>query len=238
MGKKRPTTTRKVIADSYGQLLSSITELLDQARRSTVRTVNGILTATYWEIGRRIFEHEQGGQVRAGYGEEVMKRLALDLGLLHGRGFSRRNIEQMRNFFLGWTIDKTASGSLQARVRLPEIPGKNEETAKAQTVSALLPKAKAQTVSALLPEASLTMLVELFPLSWSQYARLLSVSNLNARSFYEEEAIRGGWSVRQLDRQIGTQFYERLAASKRKDAMLRKGQEPKTLEHRFPPKHL
>ena len=62
-----------------------------------------------------------------------------------------------------------------------------------------------------------------FPLPWSAYVRLLSVKNENARKFYETEALRGGWSVRQLDRQINSQFYERTALSKNKAAMLKKG---------------
>jgi predicted nuclease of restriction endonuclease-like (RecB) superfamily len=66
-----------------------------------------------------------------------------------------------------------------------------------------------------------------FPLPWSHYVRLLAVANPNARAFYEAEALRGGWSVRQLDRQISTQFYERTALSKRKAAMLEKGQAPR-----------
>ena len=53
--------------------------------------------------------------------------------------------------------------------------------------------------------------------------RLLSVKNLRAREFYETEAMRGGWSVRQLDRQINSQFYERTALSKNKAAMLTRG---------------
>ena len=63
-----------------------------------------------------------------------------------------------------------------------------------------------------------------FPLPWSAYVRLLSVRNESAREFYETEALRGGWSVRQLDRQIGSQFYERTALSKNKAAMLTSGQ--------------
>ncbi len=62
---------------------------------------------------------------------------------------------------------------------------------------------------------------------WSHYVRLLSVENLNARRFYEAEALRGGWSVRQLDRQVSTQFYERTALSKRKAALLNQGQVPR-----------
>ena len=63
-----------------------------------------------------------------------------------------------------------------------------------------------------------------FPLSWSHYVRLLSVEKPEARAFYEAEALRGGWTVRQIDRQIGTQFYERTLLSRDKAAMLRKGQ--------------
>ena len=63
-----------------------------------------------------------------------------------------------------------------------------------------------------------------FPLSWSHYVRLLSVEKPPARTFYEAEALRGGWTVRQLDRQIGTQFYERTLLSRNKAGMLKKGQ--------------
>ncbi len=62
-----------------------------------------------------------------------------------------------------------------------------------------------------------------FPLPWSHYVRLLSVKNIEARRFYEAEALRGGWSERQLDRQISTLFYERTALSRDKVAMLSKG---------------
>ena len=63
-----------------------------------------------------------------------------------------------------------------------------------------------------------------FPLSWPHYVRLLSVDKAQAREFYEAEALRGGWTVRQLDRQIGSQFYERTLLSRDKAAMLKKGQ--------------
>jgi hypothetical protein len=71
----------------YGGLVSGIADLLDQARRSAARTVNSILTATYWEIGRRIVEFEQGGKGRAEYGEALLQRLAGDLTSRFGRGF-------------------------------------------------------------------------------------------------------------------------------------------------------
>ena len=71
-------------------------------------------------------------------------------------------------------------------------------------------------------------LLTAFPLPWSAYVRLLSVRDVHAREFYETEALRGGWSVRQLDRQIGSQFYERTALSKDKAAMLTSGRKPRT----------
>ncbi|HEX5241716.1 MAG TPA: DUF1016 N-terminal domain-containing protein [Tepidisphaeraceae bacterium] len=61
-----------------------------------------------------------------------------------------------------------------------------------------------------------------FPLPWSRYVRLLSVENPHARQFYEAEALRGGWTVRQLDRQVDSQFYERTALSRNKATMLTK----------------
>src|SRR5262249_60132218 len=63
------------------------------------RAVNGILTASYWEIGRRLVEFEQGGQARAEYGEALLKRLAQDLTAQHGRGFGVVNLSLMRRVF-------------------------------------------------------------------------------------------------------------------------------------------
>ena len=73
-------------------------------------------------------------------------------------------------------------------------------------------------------EAGFDDLLTAFPLPWSAYVRLLSVRNESARDFYETEALRGGWSVRQLDRQIGSPSYERTALSKNRAAMLAGGQ--------------
>jgi hypothetical protein len=66
----------------------------------------------------------------------------------------------------------------------------------------------------------------LFPLPWSHYVKLLALKKSEARAFYETEALRGGWSVRQLERQINSQFYERTALSRNKAAMLKKGSRP------------
>jgi predicted nuclease of restriction endonuclease-like (RecB) superfamily len=193
----------------YGRLLSGISGLLDQARRTFARTINSILTTTYWEIGRRIIEFEQSGRARAEYGEGLLKKLATDLVGKHGRGFSRTNLQQMRVFYLDWKIRQTPSGKLEARAAFPTTIAKNSE----ESTDTLIEQ------ESIMPGA--------FPLSWSHYVQLMSVPNLKARMFYESEAIAGGWSVRQLDRQIGTQFYERSLGSKNRDEFLARGRGPR-----------
>lgn len=188
----------------YDGFLSDVTGLLDQARVATARVVNGLMTATYYELGRRIVEFEQSGKERAGYGEELLKRLATDLTAKHGRGFSRQNLQQMRAFYLEWEICQTVSGKLQIQAK-----ASSEEGLQAAPAA-----------------AGLLYTTETFPLPWSHYVRLMTVPNLAGRRFYEDEAIKGGWSVRQLDRQISTQFYERLGGSKQKGKLLAKAQVP------------
>jgi predicted nuclease of restriction endonuclease-like (RecB) superfamily len=162
----------------YRELLSGVVRLIERARLAAVRSVNVVLTSTYWLVGKRIVEHEQSGLERAAYGQALLKRLAQDLTAQLGRGFSERNIEQMRLFYLGWPNPQTASAELAP----PSI---------SQTLSAK---------SGVWP---------LFPLPWSHYVRLLSVADSKAREYYEREALQGGWSVRQLDRQIASLAYQR-----------------------------
>lgn len=199
----------------YGELVAGISSLLEQARRTSVRAVNSILTATYWDVGRKIVEFEQGGKERAEYGGQLLVRLSQDLTQEHGRGFSRGNLQQMRLFYLGWEICQTLSGKLLARSKCREI-GAGSTGVKCQTPSGKSP---------ILQPVSAELLSGAFPLSWSHYVRLISVDNPRARGFYEAEAIRGGWSVRQLDRQIGTQFFERSAHARRPETVLARGRQ-------------
>jgi predicted nuclease of restriction endonuclease-like (RecB) superfamily len=182
----RPASPQaKISAAEYDAILSGIIDLLEHARRSAARAVNAVMTATYWEIGRRIVEIEQEGEHRAGYGEQIVEQLSVDLTARFGRGFGRSNLFQMKAFYLAFP-----------------------STQKVQTVSG---------------QFDLAETAKCFPLSWSHYVKLLAVKDDKAREFYETEALRGGWSVRQLDRQIGTQFYQRTMLSWNKAAMLTKG---------------
>ncbi|MDZ4820704.1 MAG: PDDEXK nuclease domain-containing protein, partial [Planctomycetota bacterium] len=172
----------------------------------------------------------------AEYGAELLKRLAKDLSARFGRGFSERNLLKMRTFSLGWEISPTPSAEFVARVRLPQDLLKNDEifqTTSGKSNIRSTASSNLQTesaVSEIWPTVSAkfdSSLLAAFPLSWSHYVRLMSVEKPHARAFYEAEAIRGGWSVRQLDRQVSTQFFERTSSSKQQSAMLARGQKPK-----------
>lgn len=145
------------------------------------------MTATYWSVGRRIIESEQGGEGRARYGKALLQRLSADLTTRFGRGFSVDNLETMRLFYLTYPPDDNISETVSRKSDVGDLAAR-------------------------------------FPLPWSHYVLLLRrTKSPAARSFYEAETLRGGWSVRQLERQIGSQFYERTALSRDKAAMLKKG---------------
>lgn len=110
----------------YDEMRGGIVELLEAARRAAARSINTLMTASYWEIGRRIVDYEQQGKSRAIYGKVLIERLARDLTKRFGRGFGARNLAQMRAFYLAWSnpeILQTASAKSQnptpIAVRLP-----------------------------------------------------------------------------------------------------------------------
>jgi predicted nuclease of restriction endonuclease-like (RecB) superfamily len=204
MARSRNKLTKQsnnVELQGYDTLLVDIAHVIEEARHGVARSVNVAMTTSYWLIGRCIVEQEQQGVARAAYGEQLLKRLSRDLSKRFGRGFSERNLEQMRGFYLGWPISQTAPAESSTGPRAPQI----SQTASAKSVDVSRP------------------VQPRFPLPWSHYVRLLGVESAHARTFYETEALRGGWTNRQLDRQIQSQFYERTALSRNKAAMLRKG---------------
>jgi predicted nuclease of restriction endonuclease-like (RecB) superfamily len=188
--------------DAYALVLNSMVELMEEARRATTRSVNAIMTATYWEIGRQIVQFEQRGAIRAEYGRQLIEQLAKDLSNRFGRGFQKSNLFQMRAFYLVYPHLNLA---LSPDTLSPEI---------FQTLSGK------------------------FPLPWSHYVKLLSVKSADARAFYEAEALRGGWSVRQLSRQINTQYYERTLLSRNKASMLERGSTPRSEDEITPEEEL
>ena len=192
----------------YQAVFGDVSKIIDAARESAVRSVNAAMTAAYWLIGRRIVEFEQSGGERAEYGAALIERLAEDLAGRFGRGFSLQNIYNMRLFYFSYQPDRI----------LQTLSGELGQPPRRRILQAASGESDPPSV-----EGGFDDLLTAFPLPWSAYVRLLSVRNESARQFYETEALRGGWSVRQLDRQIGSQFYERTALSKNRAAMLTGG---------------
>jgi predicted nuclease of restriction endonuclease-like (RecB) superfamily len=209
MATKTPLAKTTKPIQPYESVHGGIVDLLHSARVAAARSVNALMTASYWEIGRRIVEAVQDGNPRAGYGQQLLIQLSTDLTVQFGRGFSTQNLDRMRNFYLAYPPDLISSTLL----------GELDAATQNKISSTASRKFK--------PIISLQNLSQIFILPWSAYISLMAVKNEQARAFYEAEALRGGWSVRQLDRQINTQFFERTALSRNKAAMLTKGAKPK-----------
>ena len=189
----------------YAAVHASIVALLEAARHAAARSVNALMTASYWEIGRRIVEFEQGGKDRAKYGQALLKRLSADLTTRFGRGFGVDSLESMRLFYKTYPPEKISESLIR---KLPDArPSPN-------SVSSIR-------------NFDTDQLAQVFTLSWTHYIHLMRrTRSAEERAFYEGEALRGGWSVRQLDRQISSQFHTRALLSRNKRAMLEKGCQP------------
>jgi hypothetical protein len=98
--------------ENYFSLIDNISSLLESASRTSARAVNTILTATYWEIGRRIVEFEISGMDRSEYyGKRLIQNLSSDPTQKFGRGFGKSNVFQMKAFYLAYqNIFQTSSG--------------------------------------------------------------------------------------------------------------------------------
>lgn len=99
-------------ADGYQQLLEQISDAYTQGRVRAVQAVNTQLIETYWQVGQHIVEYEQAGNLRAEYGKALINKLAIDLGLRHGKGFSRSNLVYMRLFYQRYPISQKPSHQL------------------------------------------------------------------------------------------------------------------------------
>lgn len=154
--------------DEYKDLLDNIGRSIESARQNAARAVNTELVKANWEIGRHIVAFEQRGHERAEYGSDLLQKLSRDLRQRYGKGFGRRNVLDMRRFYLAYQ--------------------------------------KWQAVPA--------------ELSWTHLVMLLGVSDATARRFYEKQASQDNWSSRELERQIDSSLFERLALSRDKKGVL------------------
>ena len=164
----------------YQAVFGDVSKIIDSARASAVRSVNAAMTAAYWLVGRRNHRVRAVWRRGAEYGAALVERLAEDLIVQFGRGFSSQNIYNMRLFYLSYQPDRilqTLSGELAPPHRRQIL-----QTASGEFDTSPI-------------ELGIDDLLTAFPLPWSAYVRLLAVRNENARRFYEAEALRR-WVVR------------------------------------------
>lgn len=94
-------------------IYEEIYELLSKARQNIISNINSTMTKTYFLIGKRIVEEEQNGNKRAEYGKNLIKILSEKLTKEFGKGFSQRNLEQMRTFYVRYSIPQTLSAEFK-----------------------------------------------------------------------------------------------------------------------------
>jgi len=155
-------TNPGLVHEAYVAARSSVIN----AQKKVYSAVNSAMVQAYWEIGEQIYK-ACGENDRAEYGKNLLQYLSTELTAEFGKGFSVRNLRNMRNFYIAYPIRQTLSAEL----------------------------------------------------SWSHYLHLIKIEDDKRRSFYTEECVKSGWSVRQLERQINSFFYERLLSSQDKKSV-------------------
>ena len=200
-------------------LYDRIRSILESARASVARTVNTTQVMANWLIGREIVEEEQAGKRRAVYGAELLRDLAMGLKADFGSGYGVDNLELFRRFYLEYPHLLPEANSDAARRKSGLLP--NSETVRRKSVDAMAIQHPARDESwrpgRLNPN-----------LSWTHYRRLLRVDRAEARTFYEIEAAGNAWSARELERQINSVLFDRLAKSRDKKGLMKlatRGQE-------------
>lgn len=187
-----------------------IVHLINNARANVVRSINITEVITKYEIGRIIIDVVQEGEERATYGKQLLQGVSNILTERFGDGWSVDTLKRCRKFFMIYSTEK-----ISATV-LPESSTDNlcNTVAQIQKVTDSPIKSTGKYP---------------FTLSWSHYLILIRIESDEERRFYEIEAQKQNWSVRQLQRQYNSSLYERLALSKDKDAIMRLAQEGQTV---------
>lgn len=173
-------------------LYKQIAKHINTARSNIMRAIDTEQVKAYWLIGRDIIEEEQAGKERAEYGLYIVKELSDRLNKEFGRGFSVANIKNFRQFYLTYSSDPEKSYALRSQLDTK----KHAVRAKSN-----MPQFKSN-------------------LGWTHYRSLMRLTP-QVRTFYEIEASKNNWSSRELDRQIGSLLFERLAKSKDKEGLMK-----------------
>ncbi len=185
--------------DKNQSYISDIKEIVYTAKRQVNNSVNTAMVVSYWLIGKRIIVQEQDGKKRADYGKFIINALSVELTKEFGKGFSKRSLWEFRQFytvFPSFEIERTSFALSSDCIEIIDP----------QMDSSIMRTAFAQ-------------------LSWSHFRLIMRLKNSKGRSYYIKETANNSWSVKTLDRNIATQYYERLLLSDNKEPVIKEMQE-------------
>ncbi len=215
MANRASSRLPEISKSNYNCLIKAVSNLVKSARFRVVQTVNTEMVTLYWEIGRHIVEYEQGGSDRAKYGTRLLECLSKDLTRKFGMGFSLRNLRNFRLLYRTFPIRQAVPAESSWRKESKSIVVGSEIIKKRQSV---------------LAESDKEIQLRTLPLnlSWTHLLLILRVKEPIARQFYVKQCLLDGWSTRELERQINSMLFERIALSKDKEGILeisKKGQQ-------------
>lgn len=210
----------------YVELVKTIDTASRQLLGRAAAVVNQALVLRNWLTGAYIVEFEQHGEDRASYGTRLIDCLAQDLAGRAVKGISPTNLRLFREFYraypqLGEGLPDLLPKALAQAIRQTLSVESNSGGSRGRTIQ--------QTPSVKSSRGQLILTPKLLlQFSWSKIIELLRLDGSLKRAFYENECLKGNWSVRQLQRQIGSLLYERTGLSKNKRAVIARAhrQEP------------
>lgn len=231
--KATRTTAAKPVARKaagYGQLVTAISAINTQMVGRVATVANQALVLRNWIVGAYIVEYEQQGADRAKYGARLLATLAADLKAKGMKGLGAETLRTCRLFFLSYPeISQAVLGKF-------DVPGLDPAISRAVLGNldpsavghGLVSTAKQDSQSVVAPLPTPLELDQLARISWAHFLELIRLDDPWKRAFYENELLKGHWSQRQLQRQIGSLLYERTGLSTNKKAVVERArkQEP------------
>ncbi|OKZ12703.1 MAG: hypothetical protein BHV77_18930 [Bacteroides sp. 43_108] len=174
----------KKLTDPEKVFVSDLKSIAGETRRQAYRAADRILVVRNWLIGWRIVEQEQKGKERAGYGKRVLELASQSLTEEYGKGFGLTSVKNMRSFYIKFRNLQIRQALLD-EFNITQLPIRQP-----------------------LPDESV---IPFYPnVSWLHYERLMRVEDEVARMWYLKETARTQWDYRTLQRNISSQYYQRL----------------------------
>jgi predicted nuclease of restriction endonuclease-like (RecB) superfamily len=199
---------------NYTDLLSNLCVLHESAQQSAARAVDRHLVLRNWLFGAYLVEFEQHGEDRAAYGTRLLERLAADLASRGLKGLGVSMLRITRRFF-----------EVYPQIRQPAIAesaAQGTASIRQSLIAELANPVKGQTPSGESVAGIPTPLPasKVLEFSWTKLIELIRLDDPWKRAFYENECLKGNWTVRDLQRQIGSLLYERTGLSTDKQAVI------------------